>query len=94
VLARLEAPRAPAPRAEALYGYEAMRVVLDAIAAAGSDEGDRAAVARAALQARPRGSVIGDYRVLPAGEVSTARFGAYRQSGSRLRYLGERVANR
>ena len=94
VLAHLKAPRVPAPRAEALYGYEAMRVVLDAIAAAGSEAGDRATVARGALKARSRRSVIGDYGVLPTGEVSTARFGAYRQSGSRLRYLGERVARR
>jgi branched-chain amino acid transport system substrate-binding protein len=94
VLARLKAPRVQEPRVEALYGYEAMRVVLDAIAAAGGDSGDRAAVARAALEARPRRSVIGDYGVLPIGEVTTARFGAYRQSGSRLHYLGERVARR
>jgi branched-chain amino acid transport system substrate-binding protein len=94
VLARLEAPRVGRPRLEALYGYEAMRVVLDSIAAAEGDSGDRAAVAREALTPRSRRSVIGDYTVRPNGEVSTARFAAYRLSGGRLRYLGVRVASR
>jgi branched-chain amino acid transport system substrate-binding protein len=94
VLTRLKAPRVGVPRTEALYGYASMRVVLDAIADAGGDSGDRAAVARAALTPRKRRSVIGDYAVRASGEVSTARFGAYRQSASGLRYLGERVARR
>ncbi|MEA2451267.1 MAG: branched-chain amino acid transport system substrate-binding protein [Thermoleophilaceae bacterium] len=86
------APKAGARGAEALYGYEAMRVVLDAIAAAGTRAGDRVAVARAALAPRARSSVIGAYRVLPGGDVSPARFGAYEHSASGTRYLGERVA--
>jgi branched-chain amino acid transport system substrate-binding protein len=94
VLARLRAPRVGAARTEALYGYEAMRVVLDAIADSDADPGDRAAVARAGLTPRSRRSVIGDYRVTAGGEVSTVRFGAYRESASGLRYLGERVASR
>jgi branched-chain amino acid transport system substrate-binding protein len=76
--------------AEALYGYEAMRVVLDAIAAAGNRPGDRLAVARAALAPRARSSVIGAYRVLPGGDVSPARFGAYERSATATRYLGPR----
>ena len=79
---------------EALYGYEAMRVVLDAITASGADGGDRVAVARAALAPRSRRSVIGDYRVLATGDVSSARFGAYRRSSAELTYLGQRVAVR
>jgi branched-chain amino acid transport system substrate-binding protein len=94
LLARIT-PIPPAAAAAApLYGYEAMRVVLDAIAASGADAGDRAAVARGALAARGRVSALGAYRVLPTGEVSTARFGAYRQSAAGVRYLGERVATR
>jgi branched-chain amino acid transport system substrate-binding protein len=85
-------PRGPAPvtGAEALYGYESMRVVLDAINAAGADAGDRLAVARAALEVRSRRSVIGDYGVLASGDVTSERFGAYRRSASRLRFLGAR----
>jgi branched-chain amino acid transport system substrate-binding protein len=89
-LARLKARRVGVPRTEALYGYEAMRVVLDAINAAGAAAGDRAAVARAGLTSRSRGSVIGNYTVLPTGDVSPTSFAAYRQSGARLRYLGTR----
>jgi ABC-type branched-subunit amino acid transport system substrate-binding protein len=93
VLARLRAHRVGTPGAAALYGYEAMRLVLDAIAHSGGD-GDRGAVARAGLEPRSRRSVIGDYRVLGNGEVSTTRFGAYRESAMGLRYLGERPAGR
>lgn len=94
VLARLRVKRSPAPRTEALYGYEAMRLVLDAIAAAGGGAADRGEVVRAGLEPRARNSVIGDYRVLASGDVSTARFGAYRISASGLHFLGERVAHR
>src|SRR3954451_14964340 len=94
VLDRLEAKRATPPRVEALYGYEAMRLVLDAIAESGGDAGDRAEVARAGLEPRSRRSVIGNYAVLVSGEVSTGRFGAYRESAGGLRFLGERVARR
>jgi branched-chain amino acid transport system substrate-binding protein len=77
-----------------LYGYEAMRVVLDAIATAGTDARDRAAVVRAALAPRERRSVIGRYRVLATGDVAPARYGAYRRSSAGVRYLGQRVAHR
>jgi branched-chain amino acid transport system substrate-binding protein len=76
--------------ASALYGYEAMRVVLDAIATAGAKAGDRAAVARAALVPRVRRSVIGAYRVAPGGDVTPVRFGSYEHSASGTRYMGER----
>jgi branched-chain amino acid transport system substrate-binding protein len=75
---------------EALYGYEAMRVVLDAIAAAGSS--DRAAVARAALTPRTRDSVLGRYRVSASGDVSTTRFGGFRRTASGLIWAGFRAA--
>src|SRR3954469_10329206 len=55
--------------AQALYGYEAMRVVIDSIAASGASGGDRAAVVHAALAPRARVSVIGPYRVLAGGDV-------------------------
>jgi branched-chain amino acid transport system substrate-binding protein len=90
LLKRLSPEAAPVTGAEALYGYESMRVVLDAINAAGADAGDRLAVARAALEVRSRRSVIGDYGVLASGDVTSERFGAYRRSASALRFLGER----
>jgi branched-chain amino acid transport system substrate-binding protein len=92
---RRVSPRPPGPvGVAALYGYEAMRIVLDSIAAAGASGGARAAVARAALTPMRRVSVIGPYRVLANGDISPTRFGAYRRSGAGLRYLGERVARR
>ncbi len=51
---------------EALHGYEAMRLVLDAIESGGAD---RLAVARAALEPRERRSVLGTYSVQRSGEV-------------------------
>jgi branched-chain amino acid transport system substrate-binding protein len=90
LLARLPANAPPPAGAAGLYGYEAMRVVLDALRAAGGQAGDRIAVARAALVPRRRRSAIGDYRVLANGDVTTARFGAYRRSATQLRYLRAR----
>jgi branched-chain amino acid transport system substrate-binding protein len=94
VLRRLKTPRVGAARVEALYGYEAMRVVLDAMAAAGAGAGDRAVVAREALAARSRRSVIGDYDVLPTGDISAASFAAYRRAADEQEFLGARVARR
>ncbi|HEX8073648.1 MAG TPA: hypothetical protein VF545_01570, partial [Thermoleophilaceae bacterium] len=90
VLARLRSRRGAALAVEALYGYEAMRLTLDAIGRAGGDPGDRRAVTREALRPRLRRSPLGDYRVLAGGDVATVRFAAYRREGGRLRYLGPR----
>jgi branched-chain amino acid transport system substrate-binding protein len=90
VLARLERARGGPVGPEALYGYEAMRVVLDAIAAANGGAAQPAAVARAALVPRTRESVLGRYRVLASGDVSTLRFGGYRRSATALIWAGAR----
>jgi branched-chain amino acid transport system substrate-binding protein len=88
LLGRLS-PSGTAP-VEGLYGYEAMRLVLDAIDAAGSDSDDRVVVARAALRPRLVSTPFGPFRLLPTGDVSTATFGGYRDDGSTLRYEGPR----
>jgi branched-chain amino acid transport system substrate-binding protein len=75
----------------ALYGYEAMRVVLDALADAGPHADDRAAVSRAALRPRTRYSVLGRYRISATGEVSTERFGSFRLRNGELAWLGPRM---
>jgi branched-chain amino acid transport system substrate-binding protein len=87
ILDRLTRRRGAPTPVEALYGYEAMRVVLDALGATRS--GDRAAVVQAALAPRTRRSVIGPYRVLPGGDVSTARFAGYRREEDSLTYTGQ-----
>jgi branched-chain amino acid transport system substrate-binding protein len=71
LLARLDPAVA---RPEAVYGYEAMRLVLDAIRAAGAD---RAKVIREALRIRARRSPLGPYRVRATGEVEAVRFALY-----------------
>ncbi len=91
LVARIARERGGPVGPEALYGYEAMRIVLEAIAEARPDAGDRAAVARAALRPRTRESVLGRYRISAAGDVSTTRFGGYRRTGARLAWEGVRA---
>jgi branched-chain amino acid transport system substrate-binding protein len=76
LLARLrETDGVDVARPEALYGYEAMRLVLDAIRLAGAD---RARVIEEALRIRERtGSPLGPYRVRATGEVETTAFALY-----------------
>ena len=90
MLARIGRERGAVVPVEALYGYEAMRVILDAIAQGGGERANRASVAHAALVPRSRRSVIGRYRVLPGGEVSATRFGGYRRDSRSLSYIGPR----
>jgi len=56
----------------ALYGYEAMALVLDAIAAEG---GDRAAVTRAARGTKDRDSILGRYSIDDEGHTTTTAYG-------------------
>ena len=77
------------PSPFALYGYEAMSLVLDAIAdlpsGAGLNlQGQRRFVVNQALRATDRASVIGSYSITPTGDVSTDLYGAFRVEGGRL----------
>jgi branched-chain amino acid transport system substrate-binding protein len=84
LLARLRRAEGQAvARPEALYGYEAMRLVLDAIRVAGAD---RARVIREALRIRERGSPLGGYRVRATGEVEGARFALHVLRDGRFEY--------
>jgi branched-chain amino acid transport system substrate-binding protein len=76
MLARLrETEGADLARPEALYGYEAMRLVLDAIRIGGAD---RARVIEEALRIRDRRHTpLGPYRVRATGEVETSSFALY-----------------
>jgi branched-chain amino acid transport system substrate-binding protein len=72
LLARLRLTQgAQVARPEAVYGYESMRLVLDAIRAGGAD---RVRVRRAGLEIRERRSPLGDYRIRATGEIENARF--------------------
>jgi branched-chain amino acid transport system substrate-binding protein len=61
--------------AYALYGYEAMSVVLDSIRAAGSHGSDRQAVIERFFSVRNRNSVLGRYSMQADGDTTLARYG-------------------
>ena len=76
----------------ALYGYESMRLVLEAIDRAGPRAADRAAVAREALRAGPRpDSVLGDLEITRSGDVADQRVAAYRGTGDGMTAEGRRT---
>jgi branched-chain amino acid transport system substrate-binding protein len=62
----------------ALYGYEAMTVVLDAIRNAGSHGDDRQTVIDGLFATSKRNSVIGSYSIESDGEIVPARYGVDR----------------
>ena len=75
---------AEAARPEAVYGYEAMRLILDAVAQGGRD---RAKVAAAALAMRDRRSAMGPYRLRGTGDVDGERFALYALENGRFRFV-------
>ena len=78
---RLDGPYAARP--EAVYGYEAMRLVLDAIAAAGPD---RSRVIASALAIRTRRSPLGSYGVRATGDVDGEQFALYALRNGRFEF--------
>ena len=68
--------------AHALYGYEAMRLVLDAIAKGGAD---RHKVRETLMATRDRRSPLGTYSFDENGDTTLAEYGVYRARGGRLR---------
>jgi branched-chain amino acid transport system substrate-binding protein len=71
-----------APTTYALYGYEAMRDVLNAIKRAGAKAGNRAALLRAFFHLGPIHGVIGDYTIDGHGDSSLRAMDGYRVSAS------------
>jgi len=67
----------------ALYGYEAMTAVLDAIRSAGARGNDRQMVIDRVLATSKRNSVIGRYSIEPDGETTLSRYGVDRVVGGR-----------
>jgi branched-chain amino acid transport system substrate-binding protein len=65
------------PSAWALLGYEAMRLGLHAIAAAGSRGNQREAVRAALFAVRNRRSPLGPFSVEPDGDTTLRSFGLY-----------------
>ena len=79
---KLAGPEAARP--EAAYGYEAMRLILDAVEEGGRD---RTRVAAAALAMRDRRSVIGRYRLRGTGDVDGTRLALYALENGRFRFV-------
>lgn len=80
---RLSALGPDASRPEALYGYEAMKVVLDAIRAGGPD---RERVRRAGTRTRARRSALGRYVLRGTGDIEGGRFGLWALRGGRFEF--------
>jgi branched-chain amino acid transport system substrate-binding protein len=77
--------------AYALYGYEAMTVVLDAIRNSGARGNDRQTVIDRVFATKNRNSVLGRYSVEPDGETTLSQYGVDRVSDGRPVFL--RVVN-
>ena len=78
------------PEPTAIFGYEAMSLLLSAIERA-TDDGTRAAVrsqVRAALfDTRDRRSVLGTYSIDRNGDTTLRRYGVYGIAGGQLTFL-------
>ena len=71
----------------ALYGYEAMTVVLDAIRSSGARGNDRQTVIDRVFETRNRNSVLGRYSVEPDGETTLPQYGVDRVTGGHPVFL-------
>jgi branched-chain amino acid transport system substrate-binding protein len=74
----------PAPYA--IYGYEAMSVVLDAIKRAGDKGNDRKAVIDSFFQTKGRDSVLGKYDIDENGDTTLSDYGGSRVEGGKLAF--------
>jgi branched-chain amino acid transport system substrate-binding protein len=73
-----------APEAYAIYGYEAMRAVLTAIANSANNGNRRDVVLRAFFGLRNRDSVLGRYSISAQGDTSLDRYSVEKIAGGRL----------
>jgi branched-chain amino acid transport system substrate-binding protein len=77
------------PEPYAIFGYEAMSLMLSAIARAtddGTEPAQRSKVRAAIFSTRGRRSVLGTYSIKPDGDTTLQRYGVYRVVGGRLRF--------
>jgi branched-chain amino acid transport system substrate-binding protein len=66
------------PGPYALYGYEAMKLVLDLIHRAGRHGNDRRAVVNRFFRVRGRDSVLGRYSITPSGDTTLSLYAVSR----------------
>jgi branched-chain amino acid transport system substrate-binding protein len=74
----------PNPNPYAIYGYEAMRLALDAIERSGT--GDKADVLAALFETKDRSSVLGTYSIDENGDTTLTDYGVYTVKGGELEF--------
>src|SRR5215217_9292844 len=72
------------PDPYAIYGYEAMRLALDAIER--SSTGEKADVLKAIFETKDRSSVLGTYSIDENGDTSLTDYGVYSIEGGALQF--------
>ena len=75
------------PEPYAIYGYEAMDVVLDAIQRAGDNANDRQAVIDAFFTTKDKEGVVGTYDIDKDGDTTANQFGRYLVKGGEAEFL-------
>jgi branched-chain amino acid transport system substrate-binding protein len=74
----------PNPNPYAIYGYEAMRLALDAIQRSGS--GERPDIVNALFDTKDRKSVLGTYSIDENGDTTLTDYGVYTIKGGELTF--------
>jgi branched-chain amino acid transport system substrate-binding protein len=74
------------PEPYAIYGYEAMSLLLDSMKRAGANCGDRQAVIDQVFKTKDKKSVLGTYSVDKDGDVTTKQFGRFFVKNGKLTY--------
>jgi branched-chain amino acid transport system substrate-binding protein len=72
------------PDPYAIYGYEAMRLALDAIQRSGT--GDKADIVKALFDTKDRKSVLGTYSIDENGDTTLTDYGVYSIKGGELQF--------
>ena len=86
VLSDLAGASGKTPDPYAIYGYESMAVILDAIKRAGDKGNDKQAVIDAFFKTKDRDSVLGKYSIDANGDTSLTDYGIYEISGGDLKF--------
>jgi branched-chain amino acid transport system substrate-binding protein len=72
------------PDPYAIYGYEAMRLALDAIQRSGT--GKKEDIVKALFDTKDRQSVLGTYSIDKNGDTTLTDYGVYTISGGSLKF--------
>jgi branched-chain amino acid transport system substrate-binding protein len=76
----------PNPDPYAIYGYEAMKLVLDTCTELGPDCSDKQAMIDALFQTKGRKSVLGTYDIDENGDTTLTDYGVYTIKGGELEF--------